>query len=148
MPRVIIWTLHLALPLAGLWLLLAKPMADMQWHDSPSHFWLVLAVSAINVGLGWRMGLAASRRRDTRLFLVSLAFSASAGFFALHALATPGVLVHHANLGFDAALPVGLFLASALAALSALPLKLSRFWTFRRSTPRRGLARPKCLSPP
>jgi adenylate cyclase len=121
-PRVIIWTLHLALPLAGLWLLLAQPSVDLVWHDSPSHFWLVLAVSAINVGLGWRMGVAAARRRDARLFVVSLAFVASAAFFALHALATPGVLVHHVNVGFDAALPVGLFLASVLAAVSALPL--------------------------
>jgi adenylate cyclase len=102
--------------------LLAQPSADLMWHDSPSHFWLVLAVSAINIGVGWRMSLAASRRLDTRLFLVSQVFLISAGFFALHALATPGVLLHHANVGFDAALPVGLFLASVLALVSSLPL--------------------------
>jgi adenylate cyclase len=108
--------------MAGLWLLVARPAADLDWHDSPTHFWLVLAVSAINIGLGWRMSRAARARADARLFLVSQAFLTSAGFFALHALATPGVLLHHANVGFDTALPVGLALASVLALVSSLPL--------------------------
>jgi class 3 adenylate cyclase len=109
--------------MAGLWLLLAQPGADLDWHDSPTHFWLVLGVSAINIGLGARMSRAARARADARLFLVSQAFLTSAGFFALHALATPGVLLHHANVGFDTALPVGLALASVLALVSSLPLK-------------------------
>ena len=120
--RAVVWALHLALPLAGLWLLLARPSADLEWHDAPSHFWLVLTVAAVNVSLGVWMNQAARARRDARLFLVSLVFLTSAGFLLLHALATPGVLIAHPNGGFDLATPVGLGLASVFAFASALRL--------------------------
>jgi class 3 adenylate cyclase len=113
-----VWALHLALPVAALWLLLARPATDIIWQHHPSHFWLVLVVAAINVVVGVRMGIAARRHTDARLFLVSLAFLTCAGFFALHALATPGVLIQHPNTGFDLAQPVGLALASVFAAAS------------------------------
>lgn len=112
--------------MAGLWLLLSKPSTDVTWHDSVSHFWLVLAVAVINVAVGIRMSASAKARADARLFLVSLAFLSSAGFFALHALATPGVLLHHANVGFDASLPVGLAVAALFAVASALQLNERR----------------------
>jgi hypothetical protein len=48
----------LAVPLAGLVLLLAAPSLDVHWEHHPSHFWLVLAVAAVNVGLGWTMSEA------------------------------------------------------------------------------------------
>jgi len=51
---------------------------------------------------------------------VSLSFLAASGFLALHALATPGVLLDKPNLGFVIATPVGLLLAGAFAALSAI----------------------------
>ncbi|MGE5826821.1 MAG: adenylate/guanylate cyclase domain-containing protein [Micromonosporaceae bacterium] len=120
--RVLVWLFHLALPLAGLWLLLARPAVDVTWHHAPSHFWLVLAVAGVNVVLGALMGAVARRRGDARLFLVSLVFLTSAGFFLLHALATPGVLIGHTNVGFDLAQPVGLALAAVLAVVSSLPL--------------------------
>jgi class 3 adenylate cyclase len=115
--------LHLALPLAGLWLLLARPPLDITYHHSYLHFWLVLAVAAVNVGLGIAMSAAARQRGDARLFLVSLVFVASAGFLFAHALATPGVVISHPNAGFDAAMAVGLALGSVLALLSALRLR-------------------------
>lgn len=123
MPRVVIWTVHLILPMAGLWLLLEEPAIDVRWQHNDSHFWLVLVVSLVSVGLGLKIQAAATARRDARLFLVSLAFLASAGFFALHALATPGVLVHHPNVGFDTALVVGLAVAAPIALVSSLPLQ-------------------------
>ena len=58
-----------------------------------------------------------ARRGDRRVHLVSLSFLAASGFLALHALATPGVLLDKPNLGFVIATPVGLVLASVLAAL-------------------------------
>ncbi|MFC7482850.1 hypothetical protein ACFQX7_26595 [Luedemannella flava] len=119
---MLVWFLHLAMPVAGLWLLLARPDLDVRWHDNHSHFWLVLVVAVGNLALGALMSAAAHRHRDARLFLVSLAFLACAGFFALHALATPQVLVRGPNAGFDMAQPVGLALAAVLALASALPL--------------------------
>jgi class 3 adenylate cyclase len=109
----------LLLPLAGVVLLLARPELDPMWEHHPSHFWLVLGVALVNVALGWATGEAARRHDDMRLFLVSLALLSSAAFLGLHALATPGVLLHEPNTGFVIATPIGLLLSAAFAAASA-----------------------------
>jgi class 3 adenylate cyclase len=109
----------LTVPLAGLVLLLAVPELDVRWEHHPSHFWLVLSVALVNMVLGLLTSEAASQRGDARLFLVSLALLASAGFLGLHALATPGVLLEGPNAGFQIATPVGLVLAAVFAAASA-----------------------------
>jgi adenylate cyclase len=111
----------LALPVAGLALLLARPELDLDWQHQPSHFWLVLVTALLSVGLALLTNEAASRRADARIVLVSLAFLASAGFLGLHALATPGVLLPEANAGFFVATPVGLAIAGVLAAISTSP---------------------------
>ncbi len=112
----------LALPLAGLVLVLALPDADLHWQHNPAHFWLVLIAASVNVALAYTTGAAARRRGDGRVHLVSLAFLAAAAFLGLHALATPGVLLETSNLGFAISTPIGLVLAGALAAASALDL--------------------------
>jgi class 3 adenylate cyclase len=112
----------LALPLLGLLVLLASPALDVRWEDHRAHFWLVLATAAVNAALAYGTGVAARRRGDVRVFLVSLAFLASAGFLGLHALATPGVLLDGRTPGFVVATPVGLVVAAALAAASARTL--------------------------
>jgi adenylate cyclase len=119
------------LPLLGLALLHAVPSFDVRWEHHPSHFWLVLSVAFVDTVLGLAMSEAATRRNDVRLFLVSLALLTSAGFLALHALATPEVLVHEPNNGFVIATPIGLILAAVFAAASAVqpedgPRQLSR----------------------
>jgi class 3 adenylate cyclase len=120
---MIVWAGALLVPIAGLLLLLAAPDVDRLWEHHPAHFWLVLAVAAVNVVLGLLAGEAARRLGDARLLLVSLAFLASAAFLGLHALATPGVLLEGKNTGFVIATPVGLLIASAFAAASALDLE-------------------------
>jgi adenylate cyclase len=110
----------LATPLAGLAILLARPSTDVHWQHQPSHFWLVLVTAGLNAVLAYSTGTAARRRGDRRVHLVSLAFLSAAGFLALHALATPGVLLDRPNLGFVIATPIGLVIASAFAAASAL----------------------------
>ena len=108
------------MPLLGLALLLAVPETDVHWQHRPSHFWLVLVAAGLNAVLAYATGVAARRRGDRRVHLVSLSFLAASGFLALHALATPGVLLEQPNLGFVIATPIGLVVAAALAALSAL----------------------------
>jgi adenylate cyclase len=124
--RFVAWASLVALPLAGFILLLAAPSADVRWEHHPSHFWLVLSAAVTSAALAFSTSGVALRRRDARLYLVSLAFLAAAGFLALHALATPGVLLDGPNQGFTIATPVGLLLASGFAAASALPLGTER----------------------
>jgi adenylate cyclase len=119
-------TVVLALPVAGLLLLLAQPRADLHWEHHPSHFWLVLGTAAVSSVLAYATGAAAVRRGDARVLFVSLAFLSSAGFLALHALATPAVLLATPNPGFVVATPVGLALGSVLAAWSTADLSGDR----------------------
>jgi adenylate cyclase len=129
--RSVVWILHMALPMLGLWLLLAHPdpaatpgavVLDVEWDHRPSHFWLILAVAGLNVALGAMISEAARRRADARLLLVSMVFLVSAGFFMLHGLATPGIILAKGSVGFDLGQPVGLTIASFFAFASALPL--------------------------
>jgi class 3 adenylate cyclase len=99
--------------------------ADVRWESHVAHFWLVLTAALVTLGLGYTVSVTARRRRDARLFLISLAFMASFGFLALHALATPQVLLGK-NAGFELATPVGLAIAGALAAISAVELSAGR----------------------
>jgi adenylate cyclase len=123
----------LTLPLLGLGLFIARPELDLQWEHHPSHFWLVLVTAIVNVALGYLTNEAANRRADARLALVSLSFLASAGFLALHALATPGVLLPSPNAGFTIATPVGLGLSSVFAAASISPVAGPRAATLLRN---------------
>ena len=118
--QLILLAALLALPLAALALLLAAPETDAHWQHHPAHFWLVLLTAGLNAVLAYATGVAARRRDDWRVHVVSLAFLAASGFLALHALATPKVLLDASNLGFVVATPVGLVVAGALAALSSL----------------------------
>jgi class 3 adenylate cyclase len=121
--RGVVWAFHLSLPLIGLWLLLAFPdRLNIRWEHPPSHFWLIVAVAGVNVGLGMLISQAATRRGDARLLLVSLVFLSSAGFFLLHGLATPSVILEGGSYGFDIGQPVGLAVAAVLAFISSLPL--------------------------
>jgi class 3 adenylate cyclase len=116
------WALALLVPLAGFVLLLARPHWDVHWENHRTHFWLVFLVAIVNTVVGLVLSEAARRRSDARVFLVALAFLASAGFLALHALATPGILLSGKNTGFVIATPVGLFLGSCFAAASTLEI--------------------------
>jgi class 3 adenylate cyclase/uncharacterized membrane protein len=116
----------LALPLAGLVLLLTAPGAEPHWEHRPAHFWLVFLTALVNVVLGLAASEAARRRGDARALLVSLAFLSSAGFLALHALATPGTVLDGPNAGFAIGTPVGLAIAALYAAWSGLDLTRER----------------------
>jgi adenylate cyclase len=119
------WLVVVLAPLVLLALLLARPAIDVSWENQQAHFWLVLGAAALATALGWAVSVAARRRRDARLLLISLAFIASSGFLGLHALATPTVLLGP-NAGFELATPAGLVVAGAFAAVSSLELSPDR----------------------
>jgi adenylate cyclase len=123
---VLRWAIALLLPMAGYLVLVDRPSLDVHWENHTAHFWLVFVVAVVSAGLGFLMGEAARRRHDARVFLVSLAFLSGAGFLALHALATPGVLLAGKNTGFVLATPVGLAVAAVFAAASSLDLDADR----------------------
>jgi adenylate cyclase len=116
--RIALTAVILAVPLLGLFLLLLQPKLDLRWEHHPAHFWLVLITAVLSAILAYATGEAAGRRGDARLLSVSLAFLSSAGFLALHALATPGVLLAKSNTGFLIATPVGVAIGSVFGALS------------------------------
>ena len=122
MSRALVTAGLLAVPLAGLFLLLGVPDLDVAWEHQPAHFWLVLLSALLSFLLGLLMAEAAGRRGDARVLLVALAFLAGSGFLALHALATPGVLLTGKNAGFQIASAIGLLIAAGFAAASAIPL--------------------------
>jgi class 3 adenylate cyclase len=122
MLRAMVWGLHMALPLLGLWLLVAQPQLDVHWEHHLSHFWLVLLAAGISLALAVAVGQDARRREDARLVLVSMAFLTAAGFLALHGIATPRVLLPGPNAGFALSTPIGLALAGAFALASSLEL--------------------------
>jgi adenylate cyclase len=124
--RLALPAVALALPLAGLFLLLGVPDLDVKWERQPPHFWLVLVSAVLSFLIGLLMAEAAGRRGDARVLLVSFAFLSTSGFLGLHALATPGVLLAGKNAGFQIASAIGLFLGAAFAATSALPFDPQR----------------------
>ena len=125
----------LALPLALLILLRAAPPMDAHWENNPAHFWIVFVAGAISAALAIVVTEAGRRRRDARLCLIGVAFLCSAGFLALHALATPGVLLGYKNAGFVLATPVGLIGAGFFAGLSAREYGLDASLRIVRAVP-------------
>lgn len=129
------WLMHMALPMLALWLLLDKPNVDLEWDNRWAHFVLVLSASLISIVLGALIARAARARDDARLWLVSLVFTTTAGFFGVHAVFTPKVLMDTSDAEFMLPTRLGLVLAGAVALASSLkftPARSARLWSWRR----------------
>jgi class 3 adenylate cyclase len=99
--------------------LLLRSRLDPQWTNQRLHFVLFLTIGSGVMVLAYAAGEAADRRGDARVFLLSVAFLATGGFLALHAVGTPGILVSKDLAGFEVAISVGLLLAALFVAASA-----------------------------
>jgi class 3 adenylate cyclase len=108
-----------ALPLVGLASLLLRSRLDPHFENYRLHFAVFGFAGTVAFVLGYAAGEAANRRRDARVFLLSLAFMATGGFLGLHALGTPDILFTGDHPGFQVAIPVGLMVAAVFAAGSA-----------------------------
>lgn len=129
------WLMHMALPMLALWLLLDQPKVDLEWDNRAAHFALVLSAALVSVALGAVIGRAARARDDARLWLVSLVFVTTAGFFAVHAVFTPDVLMDTSDAEFMLPTRMGLVLSGAVAVASAItftPGRNARLWSLRR----------------
>lgn len=128
--------MHMALPMLALWLLLDIPKVDLEWDNRVAHFLLVLTASAVSVVLGALIARASRARDDARLWLVSLVFMTTAGFFGVHAVFTPGVLFDTSDADFMLPTRMGLVLAGAVALASSItfnPARSARLWSLRRA---------------
>ena len=100
-------------PLAGsllafllFWLLFSAPESDPVLAAPQMHFWIVSVTSALAVALAVVVGVAGARARDSRIVYLAGGFAGMAGLFALHGLATPGMI-----LGPNAVTPIASQLA-------------------------------------
>src|SRR6516225_2114129 len=116
---VSLWATALALPLIGLASLLLRKQLDPHFENYRAHFVIFGAVGGVALVLGYAAGEAANRRGDARVLLLSLAFMATGGFLALHALGTKQVLFEQEYSGFMVAIPVGLLVSAVFAGASA-----------------------------
>ncbi|GBG38971.1 adenylate/guanylate cyclase domain-containing protein [Mycobacterium montefiorense] len=125
----------MALPMVALWLLLDIPKVDLEWDNRVAHFVLVLSTAIVCVVLGALIGREARARDDARLWLVSLVFTTTAGFFGVHALFTPGVLMDTSDAEFMLPTRMGLVLAGVIALTSSItftPARNACLWSLRR----------------
>ncbi|WP_264060209.1 adenylate/guanylate cyclase domain-containing protein [Mycobacterium montefiorense] len=125
----------MALPMVALWLLLDIPKVDLEWDNRVAHFVLVLSTALVCVVLGALIGREARARDDARLWLVSLVFTTTAGFFGVHALFTPGVLMDTSDAEFMLPTRMGLVLAGVIALTSSItftPARNACLWSLRR----------------
>ena len=107
------------LPLVGLVSLLMRSELDPRIENYRVHFVVFGFVGGVALVLGYAAGEAANRRGDARVLLLSLAFMATGGFLALHALGTKEVLFDQEYSGFMVAIPVGLLVSAVFAGASA-----------------------------
>jgi class 3 adenylate cyclase len=113
------WLLAAALPLIGLISLLLRSQLDPNYDNRKVHFVLFVAIGLLVSFLGYVAGEAATKRGDARVLLISLAFLATGGFLALHALGTPGILFMTSHSGFIIAISIGLLYSAVFAFASA-----------------------------
>jgi hypothetical protein len=78
-----------ALPLIGLVSLLLRSQLDPHLENYRLHFVVFGIAGAVAFVLGYAAGEAANRRGDARVLLLSLAFMATGGFFALQPSGRP-----------------------------------------------------------
>lgn len=83
----------LALALAIMALLIAVPALNHPVEVPVPHFWVVTAVALLAFLVAMMLAVSAAQLQHYKLLLLAIGFVAMAGLFAVHGLATPGVLV-------------------------------------------------------
>ncbi|MDR7416391.1 MAG: HD domain-containing phosphohydrolase [Armatimonadota bacterium] len=112
--------LLVASPLGGILLLVAQPSWDVRVEAPVAHFYVVTLVSLVGFGLSAAVLRASRRVADARALWLGLGFLSISGFFLVHALTTPHVLVGpNATVGLAARL--SLLVGAVAFALSAVP---------------------------
>ena len=94
--------LALSVAPSAVWIwLLARPDLNSQLVLPSEHFLVVTLISVLAVGVAFLVVRTALVMEQYQVLLIALGFMSMAGFFTIHALATPGA--HTANMGSPAA---------------------------------------------
>src|SRR5437879_8471581 len=86
----------LVLPAAVVAYLQANPDANAQLVLPSEHFYIVTLVALMAAVVALLVARAAVQMEQFQVLLVALGFACLAGFFSVHALATPGILIRTA----------------------------------------------------
>lgn len=123
----------LASPVAVLALLFLNPTIDPAVEVPGWHFAIVTLAAGAAALVALAVLAVAEEVGDPRAFYLGLAFCAIAGFFFVHGVLTPGVLVPFASTGIGWAPVLSLCLGSLCLALSTARLRpAGEPWVFRR----------------
>lgn len=129
------WALLLLVPLLVLFWLLLNPEINTSFAIPIQHFYIVTIVHLLSLGVSILVIKAAVEMREFRVLFLGLGFMTLSGFFAIHALSTPGILIPRQTLyGSVTGSVAGLsaFLSLLMAALffaasaTRLPLMIRR----------------------
>ncbi|MEO8456455.1 MAG: HD-GYP domain-containing protein [Chloroflexota bacterium] len=117
----------LALPLVVLGFFLAVPAQDHFFINANFHFWVVSVASLLSAFACLLLIISARTMRETRIMFLALSFFALAMLFAVHGIATPGVIYaandNYAILGrspFLATLAAGFFATLSVIGIPGL----------------------------
>lgn len=87
------WALLLLAPLLVLFWLLLNPEINASFAIPIQHFYIVTIVHLLSLGVSILVIKAAVEMREFRVLFLGLGFMTLSGFFAVHALSTPGILI-------------------------------------------------------
>lgn len=124
-PRVISgpwagWALALAAPIAVVVTLAASPRFNPLIFTPTAHFIVTTVVSLLGALLAVATGVVAQRSGDVRVLFLSLAFFTISGFWLLHGLLTPDVLIGRATTGEGWSMLLAQLGGAVFLALSAI----------------------------
>ena len=99
LPTVLPWLALLGASSAAFAVLRANAALESRfiWSSVDGHFWVVSAAALTCAVLAVAASIAAQRARNARVLMLALAFLSMAGFFSVHGLATPGIIVDAAR---------------------------------------------------
>lgn len=121
LPDVLPWLLVVAASTAAMYLLHTQPELEetFEWVSPLGHLEVVTAVSVICALLAGVVSVVVLRSPNPRLLWLALAFLSMSGFYVVHGLTTPGIILEQeygAVIGFSgrmAFLTCAMFLASS-----------------------------------
>jgi putative nucleotidyltransferase with HDIG domain len=103
-----------------LFVLEVNPVLHLNWEVPLVHFFVVTAVAAMALVMAVLLSWGAAMIRQYTVLFLALGFMAMAGFFVVHGLATPGVLIPEGSEDYSQASVLGATAFLSLAAPSAL----------------------------